>query len=205
MRAFDRISYDCSDIIRYSGLFSQVAYHSNSLSAFLQLAGSNQGNQRRDYAHYTPPDKKQKSPYVSNWGYVAKAGLGVRIGLHQHLFANGAYHALQPFQGDVFLNFRNDVNPMVHNQTIVEAELGYKFENQNIKAHLNVYNKVWKGRSVTKKFQDAVVELYNGSRETSDMLTHETGIAETHRGVEADFSTHIGKLLSLKGFFSYGD
>lgn len=204
VKATNRIGYDNVDVIDYSSLFSQLSYKSQYLSAFVQLAGSKQDNVRWDYMNYLPPHD-DKSPRVTNWGYQVKGGLNFKPAWNQSLFINAGYNVLQPLQNNIFLNFRNEVNPVAKNQKVINTEVGYGFESQYFTMHLGLYNTVWKDRAITKTTPNVEVELDNGSRETSDIVSDESGITETHRGVEFNFEALLAKRLKFQGFFSYGD
>ncbi len=204
VRASDRINYDYKEQIDYGGLFGQVEYSDDVFSAFIQVAGSNQSHVRWDYANYLTPDA-QKSDRIDNWGGDVKGGLHVKLGNRHSVFANVGYYARQPFQDNLFLNYKNDVNPLANNEKITGMELGYRFKGSHFGVDVNLYNTIWADRTITKGFYNHEVESEGGLRKKTDGFTNESGIREIHRGAEVDLRAYPTPGLILKGFFSYGD
>ncbi len=204
VRATDRINYDYKEQINYGGLFGQAEYSNGVFSAFVQAAGSNQSYARWDYANYLTPDA-QKSDRLDHWGYDLKGGLNLKLASPHSVFANVGYYSRQPFQDNLFLNYRNDVNPLAKNEKISGMELGYRFKSRYFRAHANLYNTTWEDRTITKwSHLDQRVQSADGSIKKTEVLTNQSGIGQTHRGAEFDFRAYPRRGLSLNGFFSYG-
>lgn len=205
VKTTDRIAFDYKERISYGGLFGQGEYSDDMFSAFIQAAGSNQGNVRWDYGNY-PPSDKRKSDYVTNWGYNVKGGLNVKLTAQHSVFANLGYYSRQPFQDDIFLNYKNDLNPLTRNQSITGMELGYRYNNRLIKISLNLYNTIWDHRNITKVSRSPqAVQFEDGSKSSVYIVTNQSGLKETHRGAELNLKAYPVEGLIATGFFSYGD
>ena len=69
-RVGDRIGYHNDGIVKWSGLFSQIEYSDDKLSAFLNISGSNSGYKRIDYF-------KKKDLVLDDTTYVEALGTSV--------------------------------------------------------------------------------------------------------------------------------
>ncbi len=121
----DRIGWDYSETINYGGLFTQLEYATDRFSAFFQGAVSSQSHVRVDPYQYTP--ENEESEKVSNVGYNVKGGLSYNIDNKHYFFGNVGVYSRQPYHDNIYMNFKNDVNPFTKNEDIVGLELGYKF------------------------------------------------------------------------------
>lgn len=111
--AKDRLAWDYEQIIRYAGLFGQIEYAKDGFTAFAQGSVSQQHNSRNDVFLYKIGEGKSES--VNNFGYNAKGGLSYTLGGHT-LFGNAGYYSRQPYQNNIFMNYKNDVNPYAVNE-----------------------------------------------------------------------------------------
>jgi iron complex outermembrane recepter protein len=186
-----RIGYDNPENIRYLGGFGQLEYSKDKLSAFVQAAYSTQSNQRFDYFNYTKGN--EKSEKVTNDGYNVKAGANYNINDQNNIFVNAGHYSRQPYQDNMFLNFRNDVNPLLTNEKITGLEAGYGFRGNTFAANINVYHTTWADRVVS------------GSLSTGDGFYQFQGVKQVHQGVEVDFTWKPTSELMFKGFTSIGD
>ncbi len=199
-RSDQQIGYSNSEDISYLGTFGQVEYQTDSFSAFLQGAISTQSHQRYDYMNYTDPDL-QDSPVVTNNGYNVKGGLNYNISDQHNVFGNVGYYSRQPFHDNIFLNFRNDINPLTTNEDITGIELGYGFNSELINVNLNTYWTRWGNRADTRGLRLDLDE--DGIDE--DYLATFNGIEQTHSGIELDFTARPTYDLTLTGFVSLGN
>ncbi|MFD0834540.1 TonB-dependent receptor [Mariniflexile aquimaris] len=186
-----RIGYDNPENIRYIGGFGQLEYAKDNLSAFVQGAYSTQSNQRFDYFNYVKGN--EKSEKVTNDGYNVKAGANYNINEQHNVFVNAGHYSRQPYQDNMFLNFRNVVNPLLTNEKITGFEGGYGFRGNTFAANVNVYHTTWADRVVS------------GSLSTGDGFYQYQGVTQLHQGVEIDFTYKPTSELMFKGFASFGD
>ncbi len=208
-----KIAYSNDERISYGGVFTQLEYANDNLSAFFQGSISNQSHQRFDYYQYADQSlingtSSQStgeplpagitdgvdSEKVNNIGYNAKAGFSYK--LEQHAFyANAGYYSRQPYHDNIYLNFTNQINPLTENEKIFGLELGYGFTSSFFSANLNLYRTSWKDRVETS------------SNFVNDVLIFNTnyGVEQLHSGVEFDFITRPLSNLKVKGFVSVGN
>lgn len=188
-----RIDYDSSERITYGGIFTQLEYSNDNMSAFFQGAVSTQNHQRFDRYDYLPEHEDSKK--VDNLGYNLKAGLGFKTSEKGSFYFNTGYYSRQPYHDNIFNNFDNSINPSSQNEDIFGLEMGYSFKSEFFNANVNLYNTVWKNRV------DATTRLSGGVLTT----TETTGQSQYHKGIEFDFVAKPLQQLDIKGFLSVGD
>ena len=209
-----KIAYSNDERISYGGLFTQLEYSTDQVSAFFQGSVSNQYHQRFDFYQYadqalidgtssqstavslpagiTPGTDSEK---VNNFGYNAKAGFSYKPNEAHAFYFNTGYYNRQPYHDNIYLNFTNQINPLTENEKIFGLEAGYGFNSSIFSANVNLYRTSWKDRVVTSS--DIV----------DDVVTFETnfGTEQLHTGVELDFKLRPAPGLSFNGFASLGD
>ncbi|MDR2122615.1 MAG: TonB-dependent receptor plug domain-containing protein [Flavobacteriaceae bacterium] len=187
-----KLGYDYDETIQYIGGFGQVEYSNRFLSAFIQGSVSEQSHYREDRFNYVPGEQKSKN--LSNTGYNIKGGLNFKITPHHNIFGNAGYYSRQPYQDNLFLNYKNDVNPLASNEKIIGVELGYQLNYSIAELNINVYKTYWNDRVETISHQTA----------TLNTLENRTGIDELHQGIEIDFLIKPFRQLRFKGHLSAG-
>lgn len=216
----EKIAYSNDERISYGGLFAQLEYAKDNVSAFFQGSMSTQSHQRFDFYQYADNDlingtSSQNaldangdpvplpdgitdgvdSEKVNNFGFNVKAGGSYTINDDHKVYANVGYYDRQPYHDNIYLNFTNLVNPLTENEKILGLEAGYGFKSQFFTANLNLYRTSWKDRVVTSS---SVVD---------DALQFATnqGVEQVHSGVEVDFVAKVLPQLRINGFVSIGD
>ncbi|MEM9548951.1 MAG: TonB-dependent receptor [Bacteroidota bacterium] len=201
-----RINYDYSERISYGGLFTQLEYANESISAYVQGAVSNQSHIRWDRFNYI--EAEEESERVSNIGYNLKGGASYSLTDQSSAYINAGIYSRQPFHDNLFLNFRNDLNEVATNEDIFGLEAGYKLTTGNIQANFNVYRTEWNNRFDTRTIQPGEivqdqngndVELVNGG------FSNIAGINQLHQGVELDIQYRATDKITLKAYGSLGD
>ena len=209
-----KIAYSNDERISYGGLFTQLEYATDNMSAFFQGSVSNQNHQRFDFFEYadqalidgtssqgtdeaipagiTPGTDSEK---VDNLGYNAKAGLSYKISEAHAFYVNTGYYNRQPYHDNIYLNFTNQVNPLTENEKIFGLEAGYGFKSSMFSANVNLYRTSWNDRVVSS------------SNIVDDVLQFTTnfGTEQLHSGVEVDFKLKPIADLSINGQFSVGN
>lgn len=209
-----KIAYNNDERISYGGLFTQLEYATDNLSAFFQGSLSNQYHQRFDFWQYadqalidgTSPQGTEEpipagitpgtnSEKVNNIGYNAKAGFSYKPSQAHSFYFNTGFYNRQPYHDNIYLNFTNQINPLTENEKIFGLEAGYGFSSSIFSANVNLYRTSWKDRVVTSS--DVV----------DDVVTFESnfGTSQLHSGVEVDFKVRPTTGLSINGFASIGD
>ncbi|WP_269685983.1 TonB-dependent receptor [Flavobacterium lacustre] len=201
-----KIDYDYSEKISYGGLFGQLEYSKDNLSAFLQASVSNQSHQRFDVYDYLPEFKDSEK--VNNLGFNVKTGGSFKINESNSLYVNAGYYSRQPYHDNIYLNFTNEVNPLTSNEKILGLEAGYNFKINNFSASLNAYRTSWEDRVVSSsRVVTALTETVGTTVLAQGDLVYKSnlGVQQLHTGLELDFVYKPFKELNFKGFASIGD
>ena len=200
-----KIDYDYSETISYGGVFGQLEYSNDNLSAFFQGSVSNQSHQRFD--HYDYQSAFEDSEKVNNVGYNVKGG-GSYIVAEQHsVYANAGFYSRQPYHDNIYLNFTNQVNPLTENEKVLGLEAGYNFKSKIFSASVNAYRTSWEDRVVTT----SAVQTRNEVIGTTPVVigdvifTSNQGVRQVHSGLELDFVLKPTTNLEFKGFGSVGN
>ncbi|MBT8260209.1 MAG: TonB-dependent receptor, partial [Bacteroidia bacterium] len=210
----EKIAYSNDERISYGGIFAQLEYEKDNITAFFQGALSNQWHQRFDYYQYADQDlidgtssQSNGNPLpagiedgvdsekVSNIGFNLKAGGSYAIDDSHKVYANAGYYSRQPFHDNIFPQFTNQIFPLTENETIIGLEAGYSFRSKDFRANLNLYRTEWKDR------------VTGSSSVVDDVVQLETnfGVSQVHTGVEIDFIASPFSYIDFKGFLSVGD
>ncbi|MCO6174619.1 TonB-dependent receptor [Flavobacterium sp. NRK F10] len=200
-----RIDYDYSERISYGGVFGQVEYATEKVSAFFQGSVSEQMHQRFDRYDYLPEYKDAKK--VDNFGFNTKGGVAYNITGQHTVFVNAGYYSRQPYHDNIYLNYTNAVNPLTENEKILGLEAGYTFTSSIFTANLNVYRTSWKDRvTTTSTVLTADGTIGTTPVSTGDLIyTTSQNDEQLHTGAEVDFTLKPIKTLSVKGFASVGN
>ncbi|MPT34410.1 MAG: TonB-dependent receptor [Flavobacterium sp.] len=200
-----RIDYDYSETITYGGVFGQLEYSDDKVSAFFQGAASNQSHSREDRYDYLP--EFQKSEKVNNWGYNVKAGGSYNITENNSVYVNAGYYSRQPYHDNIYLNFTNAVNPLSSNEKILGLEAGYSFKSKFLSANLNAYRTTWKDRVTTTSSTTTADGVIGTTPIAAGSLIYKTnqGVEQVHTGLELDLIAKPFRQLEIKGFASVGN
>lgn len=201
-----KIDYDNSERISYGGLFGQLEYSKDNLSAFVQGAISNQSHQRFDRYDYLP--EFENSEKVNNIGYNVKAGGSYSIASNHSVFVNTGFYSRQPYHDNIFLNYTNEVNPLTSNEKILGLEAGYNFKSKMFTASVNAYRTSWKDRVVSSsRVVSNPTEIIGTTTLNQGDIVYKSnlGVEQVHSGLELDFVFKPLSSLDIKGFASIGN
>ena len=192
-----KLDYYNTERISYAGVFGQLEYKNEIVSAFVQGALSTQTYQRFDYHSYSDPDE-MKSDKLNHEGFNIKAGGNYNINDSHNVFINAGYYSRQPFFDDLFLNYLNDVNEDVGNEGVLGLEAGYGFRSDLIDVDVNAYYTAWSDRQIRESgdYDD------DGSRD--DVALFEN-VGQNHTGIEAEFKIKPTRAFDIGGFASVGN
>ena len=192
----DKYSYNNDGKVGWQGLFTQLEYSKDQLSAFVSVAGSNTSYQRIDYFLYLDSDPLRKTDTYNFEGYSVKGGANYNFTETQNIFANIGYFEKAPGFQAVFPNNDNvRINDQAANQKIFSAELGYGFRGEKFAANLNVYRTEWNDRTFTRTIRNNNITYF------ANLL----GVNALHQGVEFDFNYRPSDKLTVIGMLSVGD
>ncbi|WP_089873591.1 TonB-dependent receptor [Epilithonimonas hungarica] len=214
--------------VLWGGVFGQLEYSNEKISAFIQGSASEQGYKRID--NWLKNGTIQQGQAVNQktntkflFGFNAKAGANYNINEQHNVFANIGYYEKQPLFNSVYnsplatasgndpLINTNDgratgnqqiVNPLLTNEKISSAELGYGFRSGIFNANVNLYYTSWKDRY--NRFTGLTVPNPAGGNYNRP-FANLTGIHEIHMGVEFEGTIKATDYLSFNAMFSIGD
>ena len=198
------IVYNNIGRVSWLGIFGQLEYTNEYISAFFQGALSSKGYNRTDnflkegtLIEGTDISLPIKTKTETILGYNVKAGINHNIENH-NIFANIGFYEKQPdfnavYVGETNLSFNNT------NEKILGIELGYGFKLPDFTAKLNVYRTTWRDRYLHKNnLKDVDINQTSYYAEISNLN-------ETHQGIELELSYAYSQYAKFVGMFSCGD
>ena len=192
----DVLRRDYDGFVMYEGVFAQLEYNQDKLSAFISGGASNTGYWRYDRMYYSKD--KAKSSTKNYLGGNIKGGANYNLTENHNVFVNAGYINRAPMFDTSFINSQtsHDRNPDAKNEKIMSFELGYGYRSRFFTANLNGYYTRW----VDKALYDSGTTA-DGLRWAMNM----TGANADHWGVEFDFVAKPLNWLDITGMFSWGD
>ncbi|MGG5209039.1 TonB-dependent receptor [Chryseobacterium sp. MIQD13] len=212
--------------VLWGGVFGQLEYTNDKISAFVQGSASEQSNQRIDKwvwdgtsAIPTGISTTQQGQAVSQttdqkfrFGYNAKAGVNYNIDEHHNVFVNAGIYSKQPNQNAIFPYslptktfgslYQQIENKDLRNEKVSSVEIGYGFKSEKFRANLNGYYTDWKDRFV--RVTGIAYTNSDGSAGTNGTASL-TGVREVHMGVELETFYKPLNWLEFNGMFSLGN
>ena len=215
----DKVAYNNEASVGYIGAFAQLEYSNDIFSTFITGTVSNTTYNRTDYMNYGIAKNGESMYYkdikkqdgtaygdikrvaadadaVSNLGYTFKVGANYNINDQFNVFANTGYYSRAPFIQAVYLNYKNDVNPDLKNESIIGAELGVGYHAEKFAAKVNMYYTKWQDRFLRTGYQDDKGDYYT---------VNFTNLAETHTGIEIEINYKVLPSMDLGVFGSFGN
>ncbi len=193
----DKIAYNNDGEVAWFGVFGQAEYVYDDLSAFVAASVSHKNYRRIDYFNYLDSDPTQTTAWESYWGFSTKGGVNYNLTDIHNVFANAGYMQRQPTFRDIFLNYKNIVNPDAKNEKILGFELGYGLRADKLTANINGFYTTWKDKSFVKSVYD------RGTGQT--YFANILGVNAIHMGVELDFVYRPSNRFKFTGMLSVGD
>jgi outer membrane cobalamin receptor len=193
----DKIDYYNDGLVGWSGVFGQVEYTNETVSAFVQGSFSNQAFQRVDYFNELPEDQESVKENIG--GGNIKGGINYNINANHNVFFNTGYYSKQPKFDAVFINYGNNLNPDLVNEQIVGVELGYGYRSAAFSANANLYRTSWADR-----FETSSVTINAGEDDEFRGTANYQGVTQVHMGLEIDFLWKVLDNLSINGMASFG-
>jgi len=197
----EKIDYYNIGYVNWAGVFGQLEYKNDVISAFLQFGASNQGFRREDFYNYTDNASAAQiaaegAPQLTDWqnflGGNIKAGANWNINEQHNIFVNAGYYSKQPLFDAVFLDRSNEINEDVQNEKILGTEIGYGFRAENANLNVNLYRTSWKNR-------------YQNAEDNNSGSANIQGIEQIHMGIELEGSYQPFEFLRFNGMLSVGN
>lgn len=221
----DIIGYHNDGLVRWGGLFGQVEYKKEKISAFINLTISNSGYKRIDYfkpkmlelpdttlrigyndvIQYNGQTYDRNSPGLkyleSDWHWIlggtVKAGVNYNINDNMNAFMNLGYLSKAPRFNNVF-DYDNNLFRDIENENVQAIELGYSYYNSRMTLNLNGYYTIWENKPADSPpgYPDEDGEFYRVNINGMDAL---------HKGIEVEFAYKVLDNLMYEGLLSAGD
>ncbi|WP_272150503.1 TonB-dependent receptor [Tenacibaculum aiptasiae] len=200
-----KIDYHNDGQVRWAGIFGQLEYKNDDISAFIQGSVSHQGFKRIDYFNYLDTDPARETAWKNILGGNIKGGLNWNINEKHNVFVNGGFYSKQPNFDAVFLNFRNDLNADPRNEKVIAFELGYGYRTERFKANVNLYRTQWKDRFISPSANFDINNTPNNRFDDEQGTANVSGVEQIHMGFELDFTYDITDDVRFVGMTSIGD
>ena len=205
----DKEYYYNDGLVRWGGFFYQAEYHTDQLSAFINLTGARTGYKRVDHFKV---DSLQATPWKWINGWTVKGGANYNISRNFSAFMNLGYLNKAPRFSNVFDN-TNKLYRDVKNEKVKAVEIGLAYASPEFSMNVNAYYTNWQNRpvdyapvvSITEKVPDPNNPDSLIAGQTASYSANINGLAALHKGVEVDFAWIITKQLKFQGVFSLGD
>ncbi len=192
----DKRDYHDEGKVGWQGLFTQLEYTKNNLSAFVAANFANTSYRRIDYFLYLNDDPLRETDRYNFSSYGLKGGANYNLDANNNVFFNIGYLERAPGFDAVFLNFDNEhINADAVNEKIFSTEIGYGYRSNVLSANVNIYRTAWNDRTFTDNFSVGGI----------DYFVNLLGVNALHQGIEVDFVYRPITKLSLTGMVSLGD
>ena len=199
----DVIYRDYDGFVMSEGVFAQLEYNRDKLSAFVSGGASNTGYWRYDRLYYSKD--KSKSDTKNYLGGNIKGGLNYNLTENHNVFVNAGFISRAPMFDTSFINSQNSHarNGDAKNEKIMSFEAGYGYRSRFFSANLNAYYTRWMDKAL---YSSGTMDYKIDDVDISDRYTlNMTGANADHWGIELDFVAKPFKWLDINGMFSWGD
>jgi len=199
----DVIYRDYDGFVMSEGVFAQLEYNRDKLSAFVSGGASNTGYWRYDRLYYSKD--KAKSDTKNYLGGNIKGGVNYNLTENHNVFVNAGFISRAPMFDTSFINSQNSHarNGDAKNEKIMSFEAGYGYRSRFFTANLNAYYTRWIDKAL---YDSDTMEYKVDDVNVTDRYTlNMTGANADHWGIELDFIAKPFKWIDVTGMFSWGD
>ena len=199
----DVIYRDYDGFVMSEGVFAQLEYNRDKLSAFVSGGASNTGYWRYDRLYYSKD--KAKSDTKNYLGGNIKGGVNYNLTENHNVFVNAGFISRAPMFDTSFINSQNSHarNGDAKNEKIMSFEAGYGYRSRFFTANLNAYYTRWIDKAL---YDSDTMEYKVDDVNVTDRYTlNMTGANADHWGIELDFIAKPFKWIDVTGMFSWGE
>jgi outer membrane cobalamin receptor len=197
----DVLYRDYDGYVVQEGVFGQLEYFKDEVSAFVAGSVNNTSQWRYDRFYYDA--EHAKSETVNAIGFTIKGGANYNLTEQHNVFVNAGYISRAPyFSGGAFLSAQtsNTTNPNAVNENIFSVEGGYGFQSRYLTGKLNLYHTEWKNKTMARQ-----LEVTTAGAVTDRAVINMQGVNSTHQGIEVELVAKPTRWLELTGMLSVGD
>ncbi|MBE0650462.1 MAG: TonB-dependent receptor [Bacteroidales bacterium] len=191
----NKIAYWDDGHVTYGGLFAQLEYSKGAFDAFVAGTASNTWAYRVDHYSYYPAQTAAVSPKVSMAGYNFKLGGNYNISPRSNFFINAGYYSRVPFFEYMYLNYVNDLNTNLKNETVTAGEIGYNYIAPRFTFKANAYYTVWGHINMIASYYD------NNNVQQNAYLSD---LKQINSGLELEAHYDVTNWMNLGGMANFG-
>ena len=175
----DKIAYDFTNDINWTGFYGQLDYSTGAINAFGML-----GMTSTDFKYhnrFAEGEIDAEAGPVS--GMQVKAGLSYTLSENVTLFVNGGNTSLTPSFDKVIDDYAGLITEDYENEKATFMDVGSRFTlmNGSLSGAVNYYNTIWDDRQIR-------VSVENVSGSGTDGYANISGLNQTHTGFEYSFA-----------------
>ena len=195
----DKVGYDNTSHILWTGGFAQLEYIQPAYNAFLSLSVTNHMYKRKDPGMYgvfsSDKEKYPISMKESDWvcfvPTTIKGGFNYKFGGIHNVFINGGYVTKAPTFDGVFAAKDNVKLEHLKVEKIGTVEIGYGLHTRGFSLSLNGYYTKWMDKTFSQKVNFQYYSV--------------PGVDALHKGLELEVAYRPFASLSFGGNFAIGD
>lgn len=206
----DKINYNYTNTVDWLGFFAQGEYNLNRFSLYgmggfsiikYSLINFFKKASNYDYDYVTASDNDEliiDADWISS--FQVKGGGLYRVNEAIDVFANLGYVEKPPILDNIIDDIEVSLSTDPVNETFISVEAGanLRLMNGRLTTKLNVYNTMWRDRTVTRLVQTGA--LSGGDTDVIFL----TGMDQDHLGVEAEIAFQPIDMFRLDAALSYG-
>lgn len=206
----DRINYNNTNTVDWLGFFAQGEYNMNRFSLYgmggismikYSLVDHFKKASNYDYDYVTASDDGEltiDADWVSS--FQVKGGGLYHVNESTDVFANFGYVEKPPILDNIIDDIEISLATDPVNEIFISVEAGanLRLMNGRLNTKLNVYNTMWRDRTVTRN-----VQAGTGSSGDTDVIFL-TGMDQNHMGVEVEAAFQPIDMFRLDAAISYG-
>lgn len=200
LRVGDKVGYDNTSHIVWTGGFTQLELTRPSYNAFVSLSVTNHMYKRKDPGTYgaygnqaTAPVSMETTGWTCFVPTTVKAGFNYKFGGIHNVFINGGYVTKAPTFDGVFAGKTNVKTNNLKMEKIGTVEIGYGLHTRNFGISLNGYYTKWMDKTYSYR-------PYNNT-----LYYSVPGTDAVHKGIELEATYRPLATLLLGGNFAIGD
>jgi iron complex outermembrane recepter protein len=183
----DKIAYHNDGLVRQYGVFGQAEQKFDNTTAFINGSIYQKGYKRVDYFSYVDlagNDVTDETEYKNFTGGHIKFGANYNMNESSNIYFNAGYLSIAPSFDAVWINFVNEYNEGVKNESVYSAELGYGYTSTSLAINANAYYTDWRDR------------YYSFRANNINYLAFD-GISQRHLGFELDTKFMVTSNIEL--------
>lgn len=203
----DTINYNYDGLVRWGGLFGQLEYSRNRVSAFVNLTTAVSGYNKIDYF------EQAESGWIYKQGFTVKSGANYNLSQQSSVFMNLGYLSRVRAYRYFYKGYSTEFADELDNELVKAIEIGYNYFAQRFSLQLNAYYTRWENKPTNTVFSSYNLQpgdpgyVPGDPDANSDQRVYADipGMNARHMGIEIDFIYKIMHNLDFQGTASFGD